>query len=117
LVCEKAIIEEGTKNVTLVNCHTRVRVEQFPSEPRRFALFAILADGAGDVTLEIVITRLADDATIFRESRPVHFGNKLQEVRFLFRVTGCTFPTAGKYQIDLFADGQYLAHHRINVAQ
>jgi hypothetical protein len=117
LVCEKAIVEEGTKNVTLVNCHTRIKVERFPSEPRQFSVFAILADGAGDVALEVVITRLADDATIYRESRQVRFGNKLQEVRFHFRVTRCSFPSAGKYQIDLFANGQYLAHHRIDVVQ
>jgi hypothetical protein len=116
LICEKAIIEEGTKNVTLVNCHTRIKVERFPSDPQRFTLFAVLADGAGEVTLEVGVSRLADDVKVFRAQRRLRFGDKLQEVRFIFRMNNCRFSSAGKYQIDLLADGQYLAHHRIDVS-
>jgi hypothetical protein len=95
-VCEQVVVEEGTKNVTLVNCFTALKVSKFPSEPRRFVVFAVLTDGAGDVNLEVVITRLEDNEEIYRQSARVRFADRLREVRFIFRVGNCTFPTAGE---------------------
>jgi hypothetical protein len=33
-VCERVIVEEGTQNLTLVSCFTKLLVDQFPSQPR-----------------------------------------------------------------------------------
>jgi hypothetical protein len=115
LVCQLAVIEEQTKNVTLVNCFTKLKVERFPSELRRFTVFAALIDGAGDVTLEVVVVRLSDGDRIYERPVRLSFGDRLQEVRFIFRVTDCSFPAAGQYEIQLHADTQALAHHKIRV--
>ena len=45
VVCEQAIVEEGTRNFTLVNCFSRLRVRQIPSEPQRFTVYVLLTDG------------------------------------------------------------------------
>jgi hypothetical protein len=116
LVCEKVVIEERTHNVTLVNCFTRRNVEAFPSERQRFAVFAALTDGLGDIELKLVVQRLDTQEEIYQEARRVQFADRLQEVRFLFRVTTCTFPVAGPYDLILLADGSELARHRIHVA-
>ncbi len=55
LLCEQAIIEERTHNVTLVNCFTQYKVSLFPSERQRFAVFAVLTDGFGDIELKLVV--------------------------------------------------------------
>src|SRR5437762_6321578 len=86
LVCEQVIVEEKTHNVTLVNCFTKRKAEQFPSEPHRFTVFAALADGQGEVALEVAIERLDDSEEIFRRVYPVRFTNPLQEVRFIVRI-------------------------------
>src|SRR5262245_40606282 len=112
LLCEQAVVEEKTHNVTLVNCFTRLKVEQFPSEPRRFTVFAALTNGFGDVTLDVVVVRLDNDEEVLRQSRRLRFTDRLQEVRFLFRVTRCSFPVAGVYEVSLVADGESLARHR-----
>ncbi len=115
LVCEQVVVEERSHNVTLVNCFTRRNVEAFPSERQRFAVFAALTDGLGDVEIKLVVQRLETQQEIYQESRGLRFADRLQEVRFLFRVTTCAFPAAGPYDVILFADGSELARHRIQI--
>jgi hypothetical protein len=115
LLCEQVVIEERTHNVTLVNCFTRYNAEMFPSERQRFAVFAALTDGFGDIELKLAIQRLATQEEIYHALRTLRFADRLQEVRFLFRVTSCSFPAAGPYDVILFADGSELARHRIQV--
>lgn len=115
LLCEQVIIEERTHNVTLVNCFTRCNLAVHPSEQQRFTVFAALTDGFGDIELKLVVQRLETQEEIYHSSRMLRFPDRLQEVRFLFRVTNCPFATAGFYDIILFAEGAELARHRIRV--
>jgi hypothetical protein len=115
LVCDQVVIEERTLNVTLVNCFTKRNVRVFPSERQRFAVFAALTDGLGDIDLRLVVERLDTAEEIFHESRTLRFGDHLQEVRFLFRVTSCSFPVAGRYDLILFANDSEVARHRIRI--
>lgn len=115
LVCEQAIVEAQTYNVTLVNCFTFRKIESFPSERQRFSVFALLTDGQGDIELTLVIEGLDQGEEVYRESRPLRFPGPLKEVRFLFRVTTCSFPVAGRYDVILFAEGHELARHRIDI--
>ena len=75
-VCEKVIVEEGTKNVSLVSCHTILKVRRVPSEPRQFTVFAELIDGAGEVTLEVIVSRLENDQVMYRQARGLTVGNR-----------------------------------------
>jgi len=115
LLCESLIVEEGTHNVTLVNCFTTRKAEQFPSEPHRFTAFAVLTNGLGEVTIDVTIEHLEDYGEVYRQSRRLRFTDPLQEVRFILRITQCSFPTAGAYEINLSADGESLAAHRFQV--
>ena len=116
LLCESLIVEEGTHNVTLVNCFTRRKVEQFPSEPHRFIAFAVLTDGLGEVVIDLAIEHLEEGGEIYRQSQTLRFTDPLQEVRFILRITQCSFPAAGVYEINLSADGESLAAHRFQVS-
>jgi hypothetical protein len=50
-LCEKAIVEEGTKNLTLVSTFTKLVVDGFPSLPQLFVLYAALTEGSAMVQL------------------------------------------------------------------
>jgi hypothetical protein len=112
---EKVIVEERTKNVTLVSCFTRLIVEDFPSPPQRFTLFAALKGGLGNGIMEVVGTRLDTDETIYVRQVLIQFPNRLMEVRFIFRVTDCSFPEVGIYHFTLLIDGEWLAQHELHV--
>lgn len=55
LLCEQLIIEEGTRNVTPVNCFTQRAAPNFPWTSAPFTVVAWLANGNGEVNLELVI--------------------------------------------------------------
>src|ERR1700730_521828 len=103
LACEQIIIEERTRNVTPVNCFTRRAVEHFPSEEVPFVVFAVLTDGAGEMPLEVRISRLDTLEEIYVRSVSCNFANPLQEIRCIVRIRGCSFPVSGYYQILLLA--------------
>jgi len=116
-VCEKAIIEEGTKNVTLVNAFTRLVVEEFPSLPQRFSVYTVLTEGLGDAIILLTVTNLETDEEVDRIERRFHFPNRLAEVRLLFRIRECSFPVEGTYQITLSIDGEWLSERRLQVRE
>ena len=72
-LCEQVIVEEATKNGTLVNCFTRRAVRQFRSEAFPFVVFATLTNGLGEMTLEAQIQRLDTLDAIFRRPLRVRF--------------------------------------------
>ena len=70
-VCEQVIVEEGTRNVKLVNCFTTRVVPAFPVEAQPFVVLAFLADGFGEITMEVVVQRLDTLGIVDRASRIV----------------------------------------------
>jgi hypothetical protein len=91
-ICEKLIVEEGTKNVTPVSCFTRLVDSEFPTPKKRLVLFTALKDGLGSGTIEIVLSRLDTDDVVYRRQVPSRFADRLQEVRIVFRMNECSFP-------------------------
>ena len=112
-LCEQVIIEEGTRRVTLVNCFTRHTVERFPSETFPFIVFAILADGLGEMLLEVVIHRLDTLEETYRAGQQVRFADPLQNLRCSLRILDCSFPVAGHYQVGLFVGGEMVAQRKL----
>lgn len=114
-VCEKVIVEEGTRRLTLVNCFTKLVVERFPSPPQSFLVFAALTDGQGDATIQIAIEHADTMEEVYRQDRQAHFEDRLLETQFLFAVTNCVFAAPGRYYVVLRVDGGWAAHRRLRV--
>ncbi len=114
-LCENVIVEEGTHNITLVNCFSIRAAERFPSEPLSFLLFATMTDGLGEMTFDVMIERLADLQEVYRRSSVVRLVDRLQEVRFKLQIAGCSFPSPGAYLVSLLADGELIGQRRFLV--
>ena len=115
IVCEKVIVEEGTRNVSLISAFSRVRVTDFPARPQPFCVFATLLDGEGDATVSLEIAHSETGEDVYALEQVVSFPNRLAEVRVLFRVNRCVFPSPGVYQLALFVDGDWVAHRLLSV--
>ncbi|MCI0376455.1 MAG: hypothetical protein L0215_02485 [Gemmataceae bacterium] len=115
LICEQATVEQGTKNLSLINCFTRKKISDFPSSPQRFSVVAFLTDGFGAIPLEIAVSDLETLDDIDRFPATITFKDRLQEVRVVFRVTNISFPHKGAYDVSLFAGDNILAQHRLHV--
>jgi hypothetical protein len=116
-ICEKAIVEEGTRNVTIVSTFTRLVVDEFPSPPQRFSVYSVLTEGLGDGTILLTVTNLETDEEVDRIERSFRFPDRLAEIRLLFRIRECSFPVEGTYQITLYIDGEWLAQRRLQVRE
>jgi hypothetical protein len=114
-LCEQVVIEEKTRNVTLVNCFTERVAEEFPADNLPFVAFALLTDGNGEMPLAVVIERLDTFEEIHRISVTVRFPNPLQTMRCTIRVRTCPFPVPGHYQVSLVADGETIAQRKMEI--
>jgi len=114
-ICEKALVEEGTKNVSLISTFTKIVVGEFPSLPQRFVLYTVLTGGLGDGTMDLVIRHLETNREIYTNRFQVHFSDRVAEVRLLVRVKRCSFPFPEEYLLTLILDGEWLAHRRLRV--
>jgi hypothetical protein len=114
-ICEKVMVEQGTTNVTLVSTFTRLVVDEFPSPPQRFSLYAMLTEGLGDATKLLTVTNLETDGEVDRIKRNLRFPDRLEEVRLLFQIRERPFPVEGTYQITLLLDGEWLSERRLQV--
>ena len=116
-LCERVIIEQGTKNPTLVGIFLAMKVEGFPSEPAQFSVFASLMDGSGSGIIELVAVRLETDEQVYSQRGQVMFPHRLAVVNVHFRVSKIRFPSPGLYAFMLFIDGELIAQRRVEVYQ
>ncbi len=114
-ICEKVILEEYTKNVTIVSAFKTMRVDVFPTPPQQFTIYTVLTDGEGDATIEVVGTRIDTDEVIYAYRNRFRFLSRLTEVNLRVRVTSCRFPAPGRYLFSFLVDGEWVAHRAIDV--
>jgi hypothetical protein len=112
-LCDYVIIEQETKKVSLIGNFTRAKVREFPGPPDPFSVYAVLTDGLGDVTIELVIARLDTGEEIYNRRYVVRFPDKLSDARLHVRMQRYSFPAPGYYQFTLLADGEWLAQRRV----
>jgi hypothetical protein len=117
ILCEKLIVEERTRNTTLVSTFTKLVADAFPSSPERFTVAAVLTGGQGDGTLDLVFTRLETEEETYSMERQLRFPGRLSEVQVVFHIGNCSFPAPGHYDATLFVDGDPVARRRFSVQQ
>ncbi|MHB1426185.1 MAG: DUF6941 family protein [Gemmataceae bacterium] len=113
-VCEQVSVEEKTRNITLVNCLTRLKVREVPSEPQRLIFHAWLTDGIGDGEIRLELLHPDTLEVIRRWKRQLSFSNPLQQFRAAFRIE-MSFPVEGRYQVHRLVDGASIAQRTFDV--
>ena len=116
-VCHEAIVQETTRNVTMVNCFRELSFASFPAPARPFVACAVLTDGKGEGELSLAITELDDLADIWNESWPITMTDMLKEVWYVLPVSGCVFRSPGRYQVSLSVDGDWLAQTTLRISK
>ncbi|HZZ77607.1 MAG TPA: hypothetical protein VFE62_03755 [Gemmataceae bacterium] len=112
LLCDLVIVDEKTRNLTPVNCFSARKLDHFPGVSD-FYLVAWLADGLGEMPVEIVIRRLDTLDEVYRIERQLRFEDPLKDMRFIARIRDCEIPVAGYYEVSLIVDGESIAHRKI----
>src|SRR5262245_98945 len=108
-LCEKIVVEEDTRRLTLVNCLTMLAVDRFPSLPQDFYALAALTGGAGDATIQLNFYHPETLEVVHSFQRRIQFQDRLTEVQVRFHVRDCIFPVPGRYHVALLVDGDPVA--------
>jgi hypothetical protein len=90
-------------------------VEQEPPGTFSFAVFSILTNAEGEVSLELLVEGLDTLEEIYRRSVIYQVTSPLHDVRCLFRIKNCSFPSTGHYQVSLLADGEQVAQRKLRI--
>src|SRR5262245_7029813 len=114
-MCQQANVQEGTHNVTLVNCFRWLSFATFPAQAELFNICVVLTDGLGEGTLTLAIRSLEDWGDVWTQSMKLSFPDPVAERWFLFPVSDCEFPQDGSYQVELEIDGESLGRTVLRV--
>ena len=117
VVCQQAVIEEGTRNMTLVDAFNRLTLGTFPTPPQHFTVYALLTDGLGTMTLTMNVAPLDTLEPILTRSWQATFPDALYELRLVARTKSVCFPAPGRYEINLLAEGEMLARRVITLVR
>jgi hypothetical protein len=115
ILCEQVIIEEKTRNVSLVNTMGRLHCSTFPSPPQRLVIYAALTNGMGEGTMSLVVSRLDMLEEVDQRRWQMRFTSPLRIVRLMLRPPALSFPAPGQYQYTSFADGEWVAQTILEV--
>jgi Family of unknown function (DUF6941) len=116
-VCETAIVQEKTRNVTLVNCFRKLSYAAFPAQASPFTVCAVLTDGLGTAELTLTIKSLVDLDVVWVHSWRAKFKDPLKELWFLMPVNNCVIGQPGAYQVGLAIDEDLAAQTIVRVNQ
>jgi hypothetical protein len=115
LLCEQLIVEEGTKNVTPVNCFTHRTAEAFPWTSPPFTVVAWLTNGEGELLLEVVIEDTDTLEELYRRGATFRLTTPLQHQRLSLRINAIAFPRPKTYRVLLQADGEIIAQRKLGI--
>jgi hypothetical protein len=116
-LCHYVMVEERTRNVSLIGGFSRFRGREFPFTPSPFYVYTSLTGGHETGELELTVTSLQTDEEVFALRRPLTFPDRLTKVSVLFRLNDCEFPAEGFYLMTLSMDGEWVAQLRFEVSQ
>ena len=116
VLCEQAVVEEKTRNVTLVNSFSRLRCPSFPSPAARFVTYALLSGELGDATMSLVVSRLDTLEDVHEARWQMKFRDRLRPIRLVLRLSRLSFPAPVRYQFSLMADGEEVAQTVLEVS-
>ena len=116
-LCDQVIFERETLKPSLIGCFGGMAVNEFPSVPQRFDVFAALTDGIGTVTIDLTGTHLGTEDEVYRRSLVIRFPDPLRVLHFRYRVFDCKFPIAGVYLFALSVAEVEIVACRVRVYQ
>ena len=116
-LCDRVILEQGTKDPTLIGIFLNKKVGEFPTGPLPFTVFSELVGGRGTGAIEVIAVRLATREQIYSQRGAVTFPDRPGIIHVQFRVTKLCFPEACAYDFMLFIEGDLIAQRRLVVYQ
>jgi len=108
-LCDGHIGYPGQKT-DLVGLFGAIRATHYPHSQRYFVVFAQLTAGLGQLPFYIDIRFMADGSLVHSTlPRMLNFPHRDKLVQMACTIQGCSFSQPGRYLVELFCNGQWVA--------
>jgi len=109
LLCERAIVEAGTGDVSLIGLIDTFVVPSFPAALPAFSLFLQLTDGIGRSSLFAEIHNLQDDEVVGRSGTvELNWPGRLHKLNLIVQIPPVPVSHGGMYDLIAVVDGKEL---------
>lgn len=113
LLCDCAIIEQGTGNVSIIGTFTHFRLQKFPGLSRPFTAFVQLTDGIGAYDIVVEIHDLEKDTILAKaEGIGINFPEKLGRINVIIPLPSLPIHHAGEYDFVIHANQEVVERQK-----
>jgi hypothetical protein len=121
-ICEQVIVDQRSRNPSLISVYTGRGFLGFPTDRVPFSLFCSLTDGLGKGRIRLEVSRLLPDDVepdqenvLYVRDEELVCPGRHAIVHSVFRIRDLSFPEEGVYQFPLSIDGEWIASRRLRV--
>ena len=115
MVCRRFDVDAATGFVSLHGICDSLAYSRFPTPLEPFTVYVHLYGSAAEGTIHLLIQKLETERLIYRYRRWLAFPGAGQFVHLEMPIRRCSFPSPGRYLMELFFDGKFLSHRVIDI--
>jgi hypothetical protein len=116
LVCDYVIHESGTNKKSCIGIFHNIRAGQFPCRHGQLSIYANIAEAEGKYVFELLLVNLKDGKILGSGQTPeLEVPHRLHTAELAFQLHNIVFPSAGKYEFRLIANGDLIAQKVIEI--
>jgi hypothetical protein len=116
MICERVIVEEATKNKSLMSTFNQINAKAFPAVHPSMTVFVSVTNGNGSYPIELRISDPQDNKLLSVKGQ-IQFQNPTSVVEIGFALQGLIFKEPGSYSIEFYCDDELISERRLLVAQ
>jgi hypothetical protein len=115
VLCKSFNIDPAVGELNLLGVFHSLAFAAWPTPAQRFVAFAALHGGRGDGRIELAVTRLETEESIYLYQYWYTVPDPDLIVNLEIKVRRCIFPAPGRYGFSLRFEDKELAYHPLDV--
>ncbi|MHC4955975.1 MAG: DUF6941 family protein [Planctomycetota bacterium] len=109
LVCDQIIHEFRTNKKSVIGIFEEIHLRKFPAQYPRIAVYVNLTDAHGEYVLEMRLLNEKREEFGRGQTPSVKIEDPLATCEFALQIQNLVFPKPGKYEFQIFANGDFIA--------
>ena len=115
VLCKSIHVDPVAAEIRLVGVFHSLYFEAWPTPPQHFYVYTGLHGGAGEGTMELVVSRLETEEPVYRYRRWHAVPDPELLLHLEIPIRRCAFPAAGRYGLSLRFDADEVAFRPVDV--
>lgn len=117
VICDTVIDDRISNKKSLIGLFDAIATTHLPCVVNELHVFLALTEGYGTVNLKMRCASAESDNELFATESQVTFPDPLAVLEINLGFRGCSFPQAGEYRFQLFAEGTLLCERKFRITK